>query len=155
MVRWTAVSIPPGAVPSRRHSIPLPAISLSKSDSVGCGASPVAELPEARRRFTMCRSSSSVSTESRRTFSAAAFRSGSRVETPIAPACTAIRLTWCETTSCISRASWLRSAARIACASSTRSCSRASRMSSSRSASSCRAWTSLPKKIGAAAVIVA
>ncbi len=83
---------------------------------------------------------------------AAPFVSGSRLLTWSEPARTAIRLTWWETTSCISRASCARSLASTDWAVSRRSCSRAREISTSRSDSSRLAWTSWPRKTGAAAV---
>ncbi|XKK39544.1 hypothetical protein HFP72_00880 [Nocardiopsis sp. ARC36] len=69
----------------------------------------------------MPRSSSIARLPAARMPSAASRTPGSEVATASAPACSTIRLTWCETTSCISAARRLRSSARARSVSSARS----------------------------------
>ena len=72
----------------------------------------------------------------------------SAVATCNAPACMAIRVTWWETTSCISRASLVRSAARTVSAYSAFSRSRLLARSVMRAESSLRAVISMPMATG-------
>ena len=99
----------------------------------------------------MSRNSSSVREASDRTVTAIRLVAGSSVCIWIAPAWTAIRLTWWETTSCISRAMRVRSSTRTSEAMRARSLRRICSRSRMRSDSSRRVRTSNPKAIGAAA----
>ncbi|ANZ39242.1 hypothetical protein BBK82_27450 [Lentzea guizhouensis] len=106
-----------------------------------------------RRTDTSWRSSSSVRVDSVLIVVATCLCSALATAIRRAPACIAMRLTWCDTTSCISRAKRARSSARTACACRTRSRSRDSASSAMRSASCWRAWASKASAMGRPAII--
>ncbi|CAM4156400.1 hypothetical protein STAL104432_32470 [Streptomyces albus] len=130
---------------------PDPSVSAGRSHSLGCGASPGgAPLPD-RSAPTMCRSSVSVLTASSRTVRASSRDVPSWHVIWSAPACTLIRLTWCATTSCISRASRARSVITARSASSSASRCRLTVSSRTRSRSSRRVRAHRPDTAGTTA----
>ncbi len=144
----------PPALTSVAAARPLSSISRPRSASRGCGAGGTSvRTRDVRSTPTIWRSSSRVRTDSSRMVRAVATAAGSLLLTWSAPAWMLIRLTWWETTSCISRASRPRSVIRTRSASSRLSRSWPRVSSSSRAASSRLVRESRPRAAGPAASI--
>ncbi len=136
-----------GRSSSASPGVPLFAMRSGRSATVGWGVMSCEES-SARSRLTIARSSSSVRTASNRMFLREWRVGPSAVLTWRAPAWTAMRLTWWETTSCISRAMFTRSSRRSSIARSCRSLSRDAWRSASRAASSALVRIRMPRATG-------